>query len=172
MLHFSQDDAATLIDQHRQELLRHLMRRVDCPDTANDLLQDIFFRLVNYRSSEPVSNPRAFVYRIADNIATDHLRKNKVVLVGLQEPDGEAADLIDPSPSPEQVALSQQQLDRCEQALTALSPQTFNIFLLSRYAGYTHSQIAEKLGISVSWVEKCMMTALKHLKNTLNKDDF
>lgn len=170
MLGFTPDDAATLIEQHRQELFRHLLRRVSCPDTANDLLQDIFLRLVNYRSLEPVENPRAFVYRIADNIATDHLRKNKLVLVDLPEPD--ADDIIDQTPSPEQIVFGQQQLDLCEQALSELSPSALKIFLLSRYEGYTHPQIAKELNVSVSWVEKSLFKTLKHLKSALKKDGF
>lgn len=169
MLGFTPDDAATLIEQHRQELFRHLLRRVNCPDIANDLLQDVFLRLVN-RSSEPVGNPRAFVYHITDNIATDHLRKNKIVLIGLPEPD--ADDLIDQTPGPEQVVFGQQQLDLCGQVLRGLSPSALKIFLLSRYESYTHPQIAKELNISISWVEKSLFKTLKHLKSTLKKDGF
>jgi RNA polymerase sigma factor (sigma-70 family) len=104
MLGFTPDDAATLIEQHRQELFRHLLRRVTCPDTANDLLHDTYLRLVNCRSSEPINNTRAFVYRIADNIATDHLRKNKMVTVALLESEGD--EIIDQAPLPEQVVFS------------------------------------------------------------------
>jgi DNA-directed RNA polymerase specialized sigma24 family protein len=47
MLRFTANQATVLIGRHRQELLRHLLRRVNCPDTVDDLLQDVFFRLVN-----------------------------------------------------------------------------------------------------------------------------
>ncbi len=168
MLGFTPDDASTLIEQHRQELFRHLLRRVTCPDTANDLLQDVFLRLVNYRSSEPVGNPRAFVYRITDNIATDHLRKNRMVLVEL--PESDADDLIDQTSSPEQIVLGQQQLELCEQALKSLSPSALKIFLLSRYEGYSHPQIAKELNVSVSWVEKSLFKTMKLLKNAIKNE--
>ncbi|MEQ1557772.1 MAG: sigma-70 family RNA polymerase sigma factor [Methyloglobulus sp.] len=169
MLGFTPDAAATLIERHRQELLRHLLRRVACPDTANDLLHDTYLRLVNYRSSEPVNNTRAFVYRIADNIATDHLRKNKLVPVELPEPDGD--EIIDRTPLPEQAVFAQQQLELCEQVLKELSPSALNIFLLSRYEGYTHVQIAQELDVSISWVEKSLFKTMKLLRKAIKNDE-
>jgi RNA polymerase sigma-70 factor (ECF subfamily) len=127
-------------------------------------------RLVNYRSLEPVENPRAFVYRITDNIATDHLRKNKLVLVDPPEPDADG--LIEEVPNPERIVLGWQQLDLCEQALSELTPSALKIFLLSRYEGYSHPQIAKELNVSVSWVEKSLFKTLKHLKSALKKDGF
>lgn len=168
MLVFTPDDASTLIEQHRQELFRHLLRRVTCPDTANDLLQDVFLRLVNYRSAEPVNNTRAFVYRIADNIATDHLRKNKTVSVELPEPGGD--EIIDRTPLPEQAVFAQQQLELCEQVLKELSPTALKIFLLSRYESYSHPQIAKELNISISWVEKSLFKTIKLLRKAIKND--
>lgn len=168
MLGFTPDDAATLIEQYRQELHRHLLRRVSCPDTANDLLHDTYLRLVNYRSPKPVENPRAFVYRIADNIATDHLRKNKMVTVRLPEP--ECDKIIDQAPLPEQAVFGQQQLALCDQVLKELSPSALKIFLLSRYEGYTHPQIAKELNVSISWVEKSLFNTLKLLRKAIKND--
>jgi RNA polymerase sigma factor (sigma-70 family) len=170
MLEFTPDDAATLIEQHRQELYRHLLRRVTCPDIANDLLHDTYLRLVNYRSPKPVENPRAFVYRIADNIATDHLRKNKMVTVELPEPGTGGDEIIDRTPLPEQAVLAQQQLELCEQVLKELSPSALKIFLLSRYEGYTQPQIAKELNVSLSWVEKSLFKTMKLLRNAIKND--
>lgn len=77
MIEFSPAEAESLIERHRQELFIFLLRRVACADTANDLLQDTFFRLINAKAAQPIQNPRAFVYRIAANLATDHLRRQK-----------------------------------------------------------------------------------------------
>lgn len=160
---FSADDAAMLIETHRQELFGLLMRRVACPDTANDLLQDVFIRLVNCQPSEPVSNVRAFLYRMTDNIATDHLRKQRHSLEPLPDHDAEQA-LVDPTPLPDRILIGKQQLAACEQALYRISPVARRIFVMSRYQGYSHPRIAEELNVSVSWVEKNIMVALKALK--------
>ncbi|WP_341327907.1 sigma-70 family RNA polymerase sigma factor [Methylotuvimicrobium sp. KM2] len=165
MLEFTPSEAQALIERHREELHRFLVRRIACADTANDLLQDIFLRLINLHSAEPIANPRAFAYRIAANLATDHLRKQR-------ETDDidtdEYTQLPDASPGPERIVFGRQKLELCEQALEELSPLCFKIFTMSRFEGYSHKQIAEELNISVSWVEKNIILALKQCKKALN----
>ncbi len=169
MIDLSPAEAETLIEQHRHELFIFLVRRVACSETANDLLQDTFFRLINARSSQPIKNPRAFIYRIAANLATDHLRRHRYDNVDLN--GIEIATIADEAATPEQCLLSRQQLDLCEQALDQLSPLCLKIFALSRFEGYTHQQIAEELGISVSWVEKNIIRALKQCKLAINRPE-
>lgn len=59
---------------HQSELRQHLLRRVGCSDTADDLLQDTFLRIAQLESGCEIVNPRAFLYRVAGNLALDHLR--------------------------------------------------------------------------------------------------
>lgn len=167
MLTFSPFDAESLIEQHRQELARFLSRRVSCQETANDLLQDLFLRLVNVKSTEPIHNPRAFLYRVAANLATDHLRRQQADPFGWA--DQEAMAVATVSASPEQHFLNMQELDLCEQTLRQLSPLCLKIFMMSRFDGLTHQQIADELGISASWVEKNIIKALKQCKHALNR---
>lgn len=165
MLEFTPDQAESLIEKHRQELHRFLMHRVSCTETANDLLQDIFLRLVTLKSNEPIQNPRAFIYRIAANLATDYLRQKRMMV---DVTAAECRDLVDEGAEPETIVFGQQQIGLCEQALSELSPLSLKILMMSRFEGYTHKQIADELGISVSWVEKNIMAALKQCKRALN----
>ncbi len=168
MLEFTPIEAQALIEKHRKELHRFLLKRVACADTANDLLQDMFLRLVNLKSSEPVLNPRAFVYRIAANLATDHLRRNRES-IELDAP--EVAKISDNKGEPEHIVFSQQQIALCEKVLSEISPLSLKILVMSRFDGYTHKQIADELGISVSWVEKNIISALKQCKTALKDAD-
>ena len=73
-----QDRSLTLLYQrHRNELLAFLTRRVRCRETARDLLQDAFVRLMHSERGD-VGNLRAFLYRIANNLSIDHARRNQV----------------------------------------------------------------------------------------------
>lgn len=164
MLEFTPSEAEALIAKHRKELHSFLLRRVACAETANDLLQDVFLRLVNCKPSEPILNPRAFVYRIAANLASDHIRQRRDT-VDLDT--AEVIELSDDKREPEAIVFSQQQIGLCEQALSELSPLSLKILMMSRFEGYTHKQIAEELGISVSWVEKNIIAALKQCKRAL-----
>jgi len=167
MLTFSPFDAESLIEQHRKELASFLFSRVSCQETANDLLQDMFLRLLNVKSTEPIQNPRAFLYRIAANLATDYLRRQQNDRFEWSEHETLAVAAI--SSSPEQHLLSMQELDLCEKTLLQLSPLCLKIFVMSRFDGLTHQQIADELGISVSWVEKNIIRALKQCKHALNR---
>ncbi|MEC4748532.1 sigma factor [Methylomicrobium sp. Wu6] len=63
-----------LCKKHRYELLRFLSYRVSYSETAQDLFQETFIRYAGYDGKTSVENPRAFIFRIAANLATDYLR--------------------------------------------------------------------------------------------------
>lgn len=63
--------------RHRNELLAFLTRKVRCRETARDLLQDAFVRLLHSEHGE-VGNLRASLYRIATNLSIDHARRSQV----------------------------------------------------------------------------------------------
>lgn len=158
--------AADLIETHRDELLHFLYRRTDCRETALDIIQDCFIKLAHYLENNTLHNPRAFIYRVAANLAIDYARQQQRT-VALD--DNEAQLLVDESAVPEQTVFDREQIELCEQALAELPPLTLKILVMSRFEGYTHKQIAAQLGISVSWVEKNIITALKHCKRSLRR---
>ena len=160
--------AAELIETHREELRRFLHRRTGCPETALDIIQDCFIKLSHYLESNTLHNPRAFIYRVAANLATDYLRQNQPTVA---MDAAEVQILADASASPEQTIFNREQIDLCERALAELPPQTLRILMMSRFEGYTHKQIAETLGISVSWVEKQVIAGLKQCRSVLKQAD-
>ncbi len=133
MLTFSPFDAESLIAQYRQELTGFLFRRVSCQETTNDLLQDLFLRLISVKSTEPIHNPRAFLCRIAANLATDHLRRQRTDPLVCVD-DHEALAMATVSLSPEQQLPTLQELALCEQTLRQLSPLGMKIFI--RHSGF------------------------------------
>ena len=56
------------------ELLRHLSRRHGRDVDADDVLQDTFLRLQSIPVETDIKNPRSYLFRMADNLATDHIR--------------------------------------------------------------------------------------------------
>ncbi|MGR9043762.1 MAG: RNA polymerase sigma factor [Gammaproteobacteria bacterium] len=59
--------AAEWIETHREELLRFLRQRLNCRETALDVVQDCFMRLAGNMESNTLANPRVFLFRIAAN---------------------------------------------------------------------------------------------------------
>jgi RNA polymerase sigma-70 factor (ECF subfamily) len=159
------EQLANYFSLYRAELHRFLLRRVDCEQIANDLLQDTYLRFVDYNDQQAIENPRAFLYRVAGNLAIDHLRthqRQKSLITNFDhQPD---QDLLN---NPEHIIDQQQQLQRLQLAINQLAPVCRDVFIRSRFQGQTHQQIANDLGKSKSWVEKQIVQALRHCQQAL-----
>lgn len=150
--------------------LRHLLRsRGRTVEDADDLIQEAFLRLQVYCREHTVENPEAFLVRTALNLSTDQAR-----CVRRQRTDAgvlEKLVLIDPSPSPDAVYAGQKRLMHWKRGLEALSPRRREVFLLNRLEGYSFSQIAERLGISLSMVEKHAARAILFLTDWMEEEE-
>ena len=174
MLRFSPDDATTLIESHRDELLGFLLNRVNCPDIVADILQDAFFRLTQFESETKIHNPRAFLYKVAGNLAIDHLRKtHREQTRHADEADeadeAELADHADTSPSLERQLYSQQQLAQLKLAVSELPPRCREVFILHKFKQYPYSQIMRELGISENTVLKHIVKAMEHCRRRMQE---
>jgi RNA polymerase sigma factor (sigma-70 family) len=169
MTHSTADSLADCFLSYRNELFRFIFRQVGCSDTADDILQDTYLRFSGYAGEQAIKNPRAFLYRIAANLATDHARANR--RRSLEPLDAHEIELPDEKQHiPETLVEQQQHLESLYKALTELPPLCREVFILSRFEGQTHEQIAARLCISTSWVEKNIVQALKHCKRQLQNE--
>jgi RNA polymerase sigma-70 factor (ECF subfamily) len=147
------------------ELRRFMLARKCDPAEVDDLLQDLFLKL-DQVASGPVSNPRAYLYRMADNLLHDRRRSRK----RQEERDDLWArhrtgpDLVSAAePSPEDSAISRDELARVNAALSAMPERTAEIIGLYRLEGLSQKVIATRLGISLSAVEKHLQRAYRQL---------
>ena len=168
MYKFSPDFTTDLIQRHRDELLGFLMHRVNCPDTAADILQDAFFRLIQFESGSPIHNPRAFLYKVVGNLAIDHLRKHKREQERYADED-ELADHADASPGMERQLYSEQRLAHLKQAISELPPRCREVFILHKFKHYTYSQIMRELGIAENTVLKHIVKAMEHCRRRMRE---
>lgn len=149
------------------ELRRHLRRRTGSPERAQDVMQDTYLRLLDCDAKQQdqavIQDERAFIYRVAGNLAIDAVRR-EVRTGGAGEPE---PGLADPAPGPEQHAHAQQRLARLDLALRELPPNCRLALLLFRVDGLSHAQIATRLGVSESMVAKYLAQALRHCRERL-----
>jgi RNA polymerase sigma-70 factor (ECF subfamily) len=150
---------ASLFHQYREELTRRLVRMVKSHETAADLVQDTYVRLLRLGDAHVVEQPRALLHRIAANLAIDHLRKEKNSIQAFDCMDTAMAVPCQ-SPSPEREVLAKQRLRLCLQAIEQLPPRSREAFVLCRVYGYSYQEIAVRMGISESGVEKLLMRAM------------
>lgn len=148
---------AQLYQRHRSELLAFLVRRVRCPETARDLVQDAFVRLMHSERAE-VNNLRAFLYRIANNLSIDHARRAQV----RGQQDDDALEQLLTDASPERSAVASNTLAHLERLIDGLPSPTREVFLLARVEQMSYKDIAARLGIDTRAVERHLNKALSH----------
>lgn len=148
-----------------KQLMRFFHKRVENSSDASDLSHDVFTLWLNRKKQTPVRESRAFLFKIANNVLIDHWR-NKQKQQAIQEEDNDMAALqvsithADPSEIIEQ----QQRLQRLYDAIKTLPPRRREAFLMYRFEGLSQNEIAERMGITLSMVEKHIASALVHCK--------
>lgn len=148
---------AELDRRFRGPLMRFFLRRVGDHAEAEDLTQQVFVRILGRAAS---AAPAPLVFRIAANLLKDHGRSGarrgrlfSVVDAAVDSPSA-AEDL-----TPERVLAGREELERTLAVLEKLGPRTRDIFILFRLEKMSHADIAARLGISRSAVEKHVMKA-------------
>ncbi|WP_434650149.1 RNA polymerase sigma factor [Pseudomonas sp. D1-2] len=140
----------------RTPLLRTLERMVNNPSTAEDLLQETYLRVTRALSERTVDHLEPFVFQTARNLALDHLRARRIQSRALVDdvPLDIVNNVVAPQSSAEDAAHAAQMLERLNVSLQSLSPRQQRIFILSRLHGHSYQDIAQRLGVSLSTVQK------------------
>lgn len=157
-----------LFDRYAVDVRRFLASRVACEATAADLTQETFLRLVKMPDLAVIDNARTYLFRIAANLATDHLRALVRRRTSCGEQDEALLACPDRSSTPEAALLAKEELAEVLLALDELSPLCRRILVLNRFEGLSHRDIAHRLEICVSTVEKNLARALNHCRKRLN----
>jgi RNA polymerase sigma-70 factor (ECF subfamily) len=117
---------------------------------AEDLLHAAYLRLMRYRAQHAVENVAAFLVRTAVNIGVDNYRHDRFTA----EVKPDEVGICENSPLQDEVLAARARLERVREGLSRLTPRTREIFLMHRLDDMKYREIAERLGISQSAVEK------------------
>ncbi|ULB12409.1 sigma-70 family RNA polymerase sigma factor (plasmid) [Cereibacter azotoformans] len=144
---------------------RRLTRRPGSVRDAQDVMQDAWLRLARVQDVEDMSSPAAYVGQVVKNLAIDRLRAQRVWErhFATAEFHDQPADL----PSAERIVDFRQRVARLGEIIAELPPRQRQVFLLHKFDGLSHSEIAARLGISRSAVEKLIMKALAQCRDGL-----
>jgi RNA polymerase sigma factor (sigma-70 family) len=151
-----------------QQLLRRVTRRVG-RENAEDVLHSAYVRLRAYREQHAVADLAAFLLRTAVNIAIDNRRHDSFVID--QPVDTACADWADPTPLQDEVIEARIRLQKVWAGLDQLAPRTRDVFLMHRLEGLRHREIAVRVGISQSAVEKHIARAALFLTEFSRRDE-
>ena len=162
----TQDELSSLFQQYASSLQRLLFWKVKCHEVAADLKQETFLRLLRHERTDDIRDLPAFLYRTALNLAVDHVRKERRRQTAPTDVD-ELLMTVDDAPTGEDVAVAKQKLTILRQAVAELSPLCQQIFELNRFQGLTHTEVARRLNIAESTVQKNLSRALLHIMQRL-----
>lgn len=155
---------AHFFSETRDELIRFFYRRLKCPDTADDLAQETFLRLLSCEQRAPTQNRRALAFFIAGNLVVDHVRKESVRTRHAPATFDEWDTVPCEKPDTERRAIAWQELERVSAALNELPEESRGAFYLSAIEGLTYAQIGECLGVSERAVAKRIANTLKYCR--------
>lgn len=151
----------------RDDLDRYFRRRVSSPEVAAELTHETFVRLMRVEGDATIVNPRAWLFRVAQNLVVDHHRAD--ARAPFDQIDDIRRDAVaDPAPSPERHTLSREELAVVSKAIEDLPPRGKQVFMMHRFEGLEYSEIAAQLGISRNTVVVHMVRSLAHCKARLN----
>ena len=152
----------------RASLERYFARRIRDRSEVEDLIQEVFLRLARRGHLNDIDKVGGYVFETASSVLMDRLRPRRSHF----EADHEAFDNErhgDVDFSPERVLLGKDALVRATAVLLELPERTRVVFVLRRLEGMRYLDIAARLGISVSAVEKHMTRAMAHLVERLGE---
>jgi RNA polymerase sigma factor (sigma-70 family) len=165
------------IDREGGRLRSFIRRRVADQGDAEDILQEVFYELVEaYRLMEPIEQVGAWMFRVARNRITDLFRKKKPDAstnepLARSEGDGEFLTLEDLLPSPDEgpdAAFARAiVLDELEDALNELPEEQRYVFLAHEVEGRSFKELAVETGLSVNTLLSRKRYAVLHLRGRL-----
>jgi RNA polymerase sigma factor (sigma-70 family) len=159
-----------LSDRYRVPLRRFFERRLKANPDPEDLVQEVFLRLVGQADIETIQHLDGYVFQVAANVLRDHLRRWSLRTAELNHTQLEDQDL-EGGFSPERVLLGQEAVEHLIAALRQLPEKTQVIFALYHFESVSQVDIARRLNMPLSTVEKHMGRANGHLLAHLRKSE-
>ena len=159
---------SSVLETEKQRLLKFIRRRVPEDIEAEDVLQDVFYELLEaYRLMKPIAHAGAWMLQVARNRITD-LFRNRQREFSWNDTDRALEDLI-PSPDagPDALYARSVMIAELEAALEELPPAQREVFLAHEAEGKSFAEISAETGVSVNTLLSRKHYAVKRLRSRL-----
>ncbi|MGE0131712.1 MAG: RNA polymerase sigma factor [Blastocatellales bacterium] len=163
-----EEQLTELFDLLQAPLCGYLIKLLGSPAEAEDVTQEAFLRLYSHlQCGKPVPNARAWLFRVAHNLAVDRQRnEHRAEPLSADGWRQLGEQMADPAPQPEETALEREKMARMQAALARLSPQERHCLYL-RMEGLRYREIAEVLGVQTPTVVTFLTRGIKKLTKDL-----
>ncbi len=173
---------AEIIEEERSRLRNFIRRRVPNPSDAEDIVQEVFYELVEAnRLLMPIDHVTGWLFRVARNRITDLFRKKKPETfsdAAVEDENGEVLQIEDllPSPDagPEALYVRNVLLDELELALEELPDEQRDVFVAHELEGRSFKELSAETGVNVNTLLSRKRYAVLHLRGRLQSihDEF
>jgi RNA polymerase sigma factor (sigma-70 family) len=171
-----------IVAQQRSRLRNFIRRRVPDPSDAEDIVQEVFYELVEAnRLLMPIEHVTGWLFRVARNRITDLFRKRKPKTFGDAAIEGEGGEVLQiedllPSPDagPEALYVRNVLFDELELALDELPVEQRDVFVAHELEGRSFKEMAAETGVSMNTLLSRKRYAVLHLRERLQSiyDEF
>jgi RNA polymerase sigma factor (sigma-70 family) len=166
-----------IVAKEQPRLRNFIRRRVPDPSDVEDIVQDVFYRLVEAnRLLMPIEHVTGWLFEVARNRITDLFRKKKPELfsdTAIEDEEGELLQIEDMLPSPdagpEALYLRTLLLDELALALEELPDEQREVFVAHEFEGRSFKEISEESGVSVNTLLSRKHYAVLHLRERLQE---
>jgi RNA polymerase sigma factor (sigma-70 family) len=164
-----------IVAEERSRLRNFIRRRVPDPSDAEDIVQEVFYELVEAnRRLMPIEHVTGWLFRVARNRITDLFRKKKPETFGDAAVEGEDGELLriedllpSPDAGPEALYFRNVLLDELEFALDELPGEQREVFVAHELEGRSFKEMAAETGVSANTLLSRKRYAVLHLRERL-----
>lgn len=150
--------------------LRRLLRRLcSGPEELDDVIQEVYYKVLIMDSLDHVLDPKPFLLTMARNLVFMRRRRDAIVTIEAVA-DLDQLDIADTSPTPERVALARAELQWVLRLAANLPQRCRDVFQARRIDGLSQRETANKLGISEGSVENETLRGLKLIQKMRAED--
>ncbi len=154
--------------QYSPKIYIRLIKLVKNPIVVEEILQDVFTKIwLNREKIDPVKGFVSFLNHISDNLAMDFFRKVQRDKALQLEIWASAVELYYHT---EEKVFAKDTQRMLSKAIESLSPKRKEILMLNKFQEKSYKEIADQLGISVSTVSNQLVSALKDIKEYIQKN--
>jgi RNA polymerase sigma factor (sigma-70 family) len=153
-------------EQHLHALRAWFGRRMRNPADVDDAVQDVWIRAHAHLDADRVDNVQAYLFQTAQSVLTDRARRAAVRQEGRHENLTEMNHPVE-GITPDRVLIGREAIARIVARLQEMPERTRDIFVLHRFENMSYGEIATRMGVSVSAVEKHIMKALRLLSDEM-----
>lgn len=167
---------AGALEEWRAEIRRFLIARTGSQADADDVLSELWIKLTTIQPG-PVSNPKGYLFRMANNLVLDRLRQERRRerreshwTAEHHDDYSPLSEVADPAPDAEQQLVANDEVQRLADAIAQLPAGAQRVIRMHKLEGLSHADVALRLGITKSAVEKHMAVAMTHLRRMLGTE--